>query len=70
MGGGYLGKTCLTVGGKYQKINIIYIALNVQNKHLTDQKITTLILMWTLHAAQIVDAAWTDNERKVQDKND
>ena len=29
MGGGYLGKTCLTVGGKYQKINVIYIALNV-----------------------------------------
>ena len=25
----YLGKTCLTAGGKYQKINIIYIALNV-----------------------------------------
>ena len=60
MGGGYLEKTCLTAGGKYQKINIIYIALNVQNKHLTDQKITTLILMWTLHIAQTAAQRWTD----------
>ena len=44
--------------GQIPKINIIYIALNVQNKHLTDQKITTLILMWTLHIAQTAAQRW------------
>ena len=40
-----LGKDLPYSWGKYQKINIIYIALNVQNKPLTAQKIMILILM-------------------------
>ena len=53
-------RLALQLGQIPKKINIIYIALNVCNKHLTDQKITTLILMWTLHTAQTVAQRWTE----------